>query len=150
MIRTRRENNANKAVTGINITPFTDVCLVLLIIFLLTATDLNQRPDQGINITAPTADNSEMMPSAPIIIEMDKNQNIYLNTELVRFEDLKDRLIDIYAKQPNLAPQDKIVIIRADRLLPYDTVMKLMDIAAGAGSANIVLGTEDDSLPELE
>ena len=146
MIRMRRSNsNTNKKVTDINITPFTDVCLVLLIIFLLTATDLSSRPDQGLDIALPTTDNTVSMPSAPLVIEIDRAANFYINQELTSFQDLRSDLLAIFESQPNVLPEDRMVVIKADKNLPYDYVAQTIGIAGSIGVANIYLGTDDET-----
>jgi len=145
MIRTPRNNSANKAVTGINITPFTDVCLVLLIIFLLTATDLNKTPDKGKEIPLPTSDTYETMPSQPIIIEIDRAENLFLNGKLVSFSTLASELNALFIEFPLAENDERIVVIKADKKIAYENVIKTMDIAGSVGSSTIMLGVDDNN-----
>ena len=144
MIRTPRNNSANKAVTGINITPFTDVCLVLLIIFLLTATDLNKTPDKGKPIELPAADLSTTLPAQPIIIEIDESLNLFLNDKLVSFSTLSEELKTTLSEYKNYAPDNSYtVVIKAYKGIPYEHIITAMDLAQSAGNVILMLAVDD-------
>jgi len=144
MIRTPRNNSANKAVTGINITPFTDVCLVLLIIFLLTATDLNKMPEKGKEIELPSADLATTLPAQPIILEIDESVNLFLNDKLVSFPTLAKELSTVISEsQPYTPDTYHNVVIKAYKGIPYEHIIQAMDIVQSAGNIIIMLAIDD-------
>jgi len=145
MIRTRRSNNTNRTITGINITPFTDVCLVLLIIFLLTASDLihrDQMPEKGIIVPLPQADNTTILPAAPIIIDIDDTGNIFLNEKLSSLDKLHDDLI-YFAENYPTDNAKQLIVINADKQIEYEKVIQVINIAGKAGVGTVALATVD-------
>jgi biopolymer transport protein TolR len=84
-----------QALSEINVTPFVDVMLVLLIIFMVTAPLLQQ----GIDVTLPQARGKEMPPAERVIITVKKDGNIYLDKTTVTLETLKSNLSKISDKE---------------------------------------------------
>jgi len=76
----------------INVTPFVDVMLVLLIIFMATAPMLQQ----GIGIKLPEAKNTKAKISKePFILQIKKDQKVYIGTQSILIDDLKEKLVTL-------------------------------------------------------
>jgi biopolymer transport protein ExbD len=138
MIRTKRPQFV-KMISDINITPFTDVCLVLLIIFMVTATFLTQ--NMGLNIALPKATSSQQLPPREVTIWVNKAGQIKVDEAWVTPRDLISLL-----QQKLGAAQVRAVTIRGDERVPYGTVVTIMDAATRLG-ADITLAAEVDAGP---
>lgn len=120
----------------INITPFTDVLLVLLIIFMIAATSVIQN---GFNISLPTAIKSDDASNANIIVSITKNNTIYVGASPLR----EDELL-AYLKRLKKAKNTDRVIIMADGNVEYSKVIAVMDKAKDADLTQIALATQKD------
>jgi biopolymer transport protein TolR len=103
-----------QALSEINVTPFVDVMLVLLIIFMVTAPLMQQ----GIDVDLPQAKGKELSPTERIIITVKKSGKIYVNKSSVTLKSLKTKL----SKKTN-----KEVFLKADKDVPYDWNRKIRD-----------------------
>lgn len=120
----------------INVTPFVDVMLVLLIIFMVTAPMMAQ----GISVALPQA-TAEALPSdnSEIIVSLDKNGRIFINETQVAIELLQKNL-----KEAVAAKTDKKVYLKADRNVPYGDVVKVMSEVKAAGVDKLGMVTQPD------
>ena len=118
-----------QALSEINVTPFVDVMLVLLIIFMVTAPLLQQ----GIDVTLPQARGKEMPPAERVIITVKKDGNIYLDKTTVTLETLKLNLSKI---------SDKEVFLKADKDVPYGIVVTIMGELREIGIEKLGMVTE--------
>ena len=131
----RRRGHSNRLIAEINVTPFVDVTLVLLIIFMVAAPLLTV----GVSIDLPKT-SATPLPNEqeePLTITLTETGNLWLQKTEVEFADLDNKLKSILAERNN----DKI-FLRADGTNSYDTVMKLMGALNGAGFNNIGLVTD--------
>ena len=131
----RRRGRSNRPIAEINVTPFVDVTLVLLIIFMVAAPLLTV----GVSIDLPKT-SATPLPNEqeePLTITLTETGNLWLQKTEVEFADLDNKLKSILAERSN----DKI-FLRADGTNSYDTVMKLMGALNGAGFNNIGLVTD--------
>ena len=131
----RRKSNSNRPIAEINVTPFVDVTLVLLIIFMVAAPLLTVGVSIELPKTAATPLPNEQ--EEPLTITLTETGNLWLQKTEVEFADLDNKLKSILAERSN----DKI-FLRADGTNSYDTVMKLMGALNGAGFNNIGLVTD--------
>jgi biopolymer transport protein TolR len=118
-----------QALSEINVTPFVDVMLVLLIIFMVTAPLLQQ----GIDVTLPQAKGKEMPPAERVIITVKKDGNIYLDKTTVTLETLKSNLSKISEKE---------VFLKADKDVPYGIVVTIMGELREIGIEKLGMVTE--------
>ena len=115
-----------RAIVEINITPFTDVILVLLVIFMITTPLMLQ---SGIKVNLPHAVSAKAFDTAGqiSIIVTDKDL-IYLNNLLITKNELKDKIGLMRKKDPDLK-----VVIFSDRLARFKDIVSVLDILNGEG-----------------
>ncbi len=118
-----------QALSEINVTPFVDVMLVLLIIFMVTAPLLQQ----GIDINLPQAKGKEMPPTERIIITIKKDGKIYLDKSAVTLQSLRLKL----SKSMN-----REVFLKADKDVPYGNVVSVMGELREIGIEKLGMVTE--------
>ena len=131
--RTSREH---RAFSEINVTPFFDVMLVLLIIFMVTAPML----EQGIDVDLPeTTTQALQMRDEPLILSVKKDGTYHLARQQVPVEELEGKLRAIFE-----GAEEKEVYLRADKDAPYGTVVKAMAAARLAGAKTVGIVTEPE------
>lgn len=118
-----------QALSEINVTPFVDVMLVLLVIFMVTAPLLQQ----GIDVNLPQAKGKELSPAERIVITIKKGGKIYLDRSSVTIKTLKLKL----SKKPN-----KEVFLKADKDVPYGTIVMVMGELREIGIEKLGMITE--------
>jgi len=120
----------------INVTPFVDVVLVLLIIFMVTAPMMQQ----GIDVDLPeTTTQNLRVRDEPLIITVKKGGTYYLANTEVTEEELGAKLQAILA-----GLDDKGVFLRADRAADYGAVVKALAAARLAGATKLGMVTEPE------
>ena len=126
--------NRRQALSEINVTPFVDVMLVLLIIFMVTAPMMTQ----GVDVSLPKA-NSESLTTdeEPLILSIDKSNRIYIDDYEVSFSYLKDKISRILKKKPG-----RKVFLKADETISYGLAIKVMSEVKNAGVENLGMITE--------
>jgi biopolymer transport protein TolR len=127
---------AGSALSEINITPFVDVVLVLLIIFLITAPMLIR----GIDVNVPRSESRNTEPDERLVVAITKDQVIYLDDQPIPLLRLEKVLAGL--KGRNAAAS---IYIKADKDVPYGMVIKVMDAAKKAGIDKLGMMTEPTS-----
>jgi len=122
-----------KIMAEINITPFTDVVLVLLIIFMIATPFIYQ---SSMNVQLPQASKSEET-SRDMIVTINPRGEIFLDNSKVDLGTLKTKLSAAVRRKPNAS-----VIINGDKNVRYDSVIQVMDVLTQAGVKNPALGIE--------
>ena len=117
----------------INITPFTDVVLVLLIIFMIATPFIYQ---SSLKVQLPQASKSEEA-SRDLIITINAQGDVFLEDKKLDLVTLKYRLTAMVKGKP-----DTTVIINGDKNAKYDSVMQVMDVLTRSGVKNPGLGIE--------
>ena len=130
----RSRHGAGRLISGINITPLTDVVLVLLVIFMI-ATPLLIRSE--IKVTLPRTTSADAAAESSLVVTIDPAGTIYLNGAKVAFADLRGALGAALKKQAN-AP----VIIMGDRDVRYDLVVQVLEIARSSGVSRLSLAVQ--------
>ncbi len=123
--------------SDINITPYIDILLVLLIIFMVI-TPVRQQ-DLEVKVPQPSEDNAKNAPPPAdvIVVSMTETAQLAINQEPINITELGAKLRDIYSARAN-----KNMFISASAKLPYGDVVKIIDIAKGAGVQDVGLLTE--------
>ncbi len=125
-----KKNNKKEAFSDINITPLVDVMLVLLVIFMVTTPMLVK----GIRVNLPkTKSGVTKIEKKNIIISIDKEGRYYLDKVPIKLDALKD-----YLK----AHKGRAVIIKADSMVNYGTVVSLIDMIKTIGISRVGLATQ--------
>jgi biopolymer transport protein TolR len=118
----------------INVTPFVDVMLVLLVIFLVTAPLMQQ----GMDVNLPeTTTQALRVKDSPLILSVTKQGEFYLARKQVAEKELQAKLEAVFE-----ARGSKEVFLRADKEAPYGVVVRAMAAARGAGSTKLGIVTE--------
>ena len=118
------------------LTSLIDIVFLLLIYFLLTT---NFMVEEGIKIKLPQARAAAPQTEEVITVYVDKQGRAFLGTEEVSFDKLFDRLREMIGGQEN-----KLVVIRADRGVILNKVVKVMDVAKASGAGRLCLATEKE------
>jgi len=126
-----------RAFAEINVTPFVDVVLVLLIIFMVTAPMMQQ----GIDVDLPeTTTQNLRVHNEPLIITVKKDGTYYLANTTVTEKELGAKLSAILS-----GLDDKGVFLRADKSADYGSVVKALAAARIAGATKLGMVTEPES-----
>lgn len=124
----------SQSMNEMNLIPLIDIMLVLMIIFLLTATVLN--PTVPLDLPKTSALINEQPPEA-IQISIDKDAGIFWDSDPISMEELGVRL-----QQQSGAGKDPSVLLRADKESRYETVAQVLAVASQAGLSKIVFVNE--------
>ena len=126
--------NKKQLMNEINVTPFVDVMLVLLIIFMITAPLLTT----GIKVNLPkSAAKSISEKKEPITITVDKKKQIYLQKKKFNEKDLIIKLMELKKQDKDLK-----IYIRGDKNINYGSIIELMGKINRAGFKKVALVTE--------
>lgn len=127
----------------INVTPFVDVMLVLLIIFMVTAPMMTT----GVELDLPRAEAQAMTAENQLVLSMTADEQYFIsdgsgNDRDVPLNELPAKLRAIAEANP-----DRPVFVRADGSLRYDKVLQLLDLAKDAGIVKVGLVTDPAAKP---
>lgn len=132
MVAPKRSSQSASSLSDINITPFVDVVLVLLIIFMLTAPILQS----GIEVELPKTKTVKAITEERLVVTIDRSQRLYLGNELVNVNALGTLL------QAKMPAGQQAVFVRCDESVPFGTFATVMDTIRQAGVENISVVTE--------
>ena len=133
MAFTNPRGRTQSSLSEINITPFVDVVLVLLVIFMLTAPIL----ESGIEVDLPKTKTVKIVSEEKVVITIDKNQTIYVGNDAVNIHQLGKTVLD-QLKGPGNQP----VFIRCDGRVSVGALFKVVDALKQAGFNNLNFVTE--------
>ena len=138
----QKPSQPRKALSEINVTPFVDVMLVLLIIFMVTTSVI---VNQAIRVDLPKAANAEESPESTIALVLTNSGELYLNGKEIEegdlYEIIPSRLVD---------GADVKAIISADKNCLHGDVIHLIDVIKGLGITKFALNIERVSVKDLE
>lgn len=126
-----RTDRRSSVLSEINVTPFVDVMLVLLVIFMVTAPLLQQ----GIDVDLPAAKGKALPSEERISIVIRKDHSIYMNETPVTLLELRKKLTAISRLNPD-------IFLKADRDVPYGFVVNIMGEIKETGIEKIGMVTE--------
>lgn len=127
------------SLSEINVTPFVDVMLVLLIIFMVTAPMIQS----GIGVNLPQAETDAVPAEEGLTLTITKDRYIHIEDSVINQFLLEQKLKEYF-----FGKEKKIVFIRADEDLPYGFVIRILDIAKKAGIEIVGLVVEPLELEE--
>jgi len=131
-----RPGSHRRAFSEINVTPFVDVMLVLLIIFMVAAPMLQQ----GIQVDLPKTTTQPLrMDTEPLVLTVKKDGTYLLARQEIPLAELQAKLEAIFE-----GLDEKDIFVRADTDAPYGTVVKAMSAARLAGARSVGIVTEPE------
>jgi biopolymer transport protein TolR len=135
-----RQRVRKRPMAEINVVPYIDVMLVMLVIFMITAPLLTQ----GVKVDLPEASAETMPPEEqePLVVNVDASGNLYLNIaddprKPISGEDLKQRVAAVLRRR-----HDQSVLVRGDHAADYGSVVAAMVLLQQAGVPSVGLVTE--------
>ncbi len=129
-------SDSDELMSEINVTPFVDVMLVLLIIFMVAAPMMVQ----GVNVDLPKASTKPLKTNQEnLVVSIDNERKVYINNQVVNVEYLAEKLTKI---MENL--ETKNVYLRADKRVPYGIVINVVSKIKHAGVDSIGMITLPD------
>lgn len=136
-----RRSSKRRSIAEINVVPYVDVMLVLLVIFMVTAPMINQ----GVEVELPTA-SARPLPKdtqLPIILSVNTKGDLFLNISAVPQSPINSRKMQDEVMSALQRNSKRPVIVKADKNASYDLVIKAMVLLQQAGVPNIGLETSD-------
>lgn len=137
-------SNRHRPVSDINVVPYIDVMLVLLVIFMITAPLLTQ----GVQVNMPDA-KAKVLPSQekpPLILSVDKLGHLYLNVSATPTLPMTPEQVAVRVaaelKLGQAENQSRPVLVKADQAVNYGDVVQAMALLQQAGATNIGLMTQ--------
>jgi biopolymer transport protein TolR len=132
----------SRLLSEINVTPFVDVMLVLLVIFMVTAPMMTS----GVKVEVPETSHEKMdIDSKGLIVSIDRSRKVFINEYQLNPEEIAERLPQILESK-----QAEEVYLKADKTLPYGFVMTVMASIRDAGVEKIGMVTVPSAGPEKQ
>ena len=135
-----RHRIRKRPMSEINVVPYIDVMLVLLVIFMITAPLLSQ----GVKVDLPQTPSEPLPPTEkePVVVSVDSSGNFFINygdaqDKPVAPETLANRIGALLKYQPGIP-----VYVKGDTNVPYGRVVEVMALLQGAGVSGVGLMTE--------
>ena len=133
MAITTREGKTQTTLAEINMIPFIDIVLVLLIIFMVTAPVIQS----GIEVSVPQTQLVREISEERMVVTVDKEQRVYLQNDPVQVDELGAKI-----REKLLDPSRQSVYLRADGAVPWGTLAVVMDRLKVAGIENVSVITQ--------
>ena len=127
------DRRAGTSLSDINIVPFVDVVLVLLIIFMITAPILQS----GIEVELPKTKTVKEISDERLVVTIDRAQRIYLGNEAVNIRELGSKIL-----QQSPDAKARAVYVRSDATVPFGSFATVMDALYQAGIQQVSVVTE--------
>ena len=124
--------STQSSLSEINMVPFIDVVLVLLIIFMITAPILQS----GIEVDVPKTHTVKEITQQRLVVTMDKNQLLYLGNDPINIHQLADKI-----KKQSKSQKD-VIYLRADETVPFGAFCTVIDTLRQSGISNISIVTQ--------
>jgi len=133
----QRTTSRRTVLAQINVTPFVDVMLVLLIIFMITAPMM----EKGVDVALPEVENAPNLAAVkePLVITVTSKGQIMVGSNRV---DSSDKLVPVL-QQILAEREDKTVFLEADKAVPYGKVVQVMAAVKRAGVAKLGMVAEE-------
>lgn len=130
--------SADDVKSDINVTPLVDVCLVLLIIFMVVTPMLQK----GVDVSLPITHNPDKKPDNEnqLIVSIKADSTIFLDANWIPKNDFLNQMKELHDRNPS-----KEILIKGDSRLEYKEVKKVMDMLNEAGFENVGLITQREA-----
>ena len=143
-----QSGRSRRPISEMNVVPYIDVMLVLLIIFMVTAPLLTQ----GVQVELPDAaaeaiDPGELQNRPPIVLSIDREGRLYLNDGDRPAEPVEDRLVEARVAVALRRAPGLPVFVKGDRAVPYGRVVEAMVLLQSAGAAKVGFLTDSVVAP---
>jgi biopolymer transport protein ExbD/biopolymer transport protein TolR len=133
MAFTNAQGRTQSSLADINVTPFVDVVLVLLIIFMVTAPVLQS----GIEVQVPRTRTVKQISEERLVISINREQQVFLNNDPVNINQIAAK---IHEKIRD--PQGQAIYVRADENVPFGAFATVMDAVKSSGITNVSIVTQ--------
>lgn len=133
MAFTNPQGRTQTSLSEINVTPFVDVVLVLLIIFMLTAPILQS----GIEVQVPKTRTVREISEERVVLSIDRQQRVYLGNDPININQIPRKL-----REKIRDPERQSIYLRSDKDVPFGAFAALMDSVKQAGINNVSIVTE--------
>ncbi len=133
MAFTNNKGRTQSSLSEINITPFVDVVLVLLVMFMVTAPILQS----GIEVEVPKTKTVKEITEERLVITIDKDQRVFLGNDPININEIADRLHEKIRD-----PQGQSIFIRSDENVPFGAFATVMDAVKQTGITNVSIVTQ--------
>jgi biopolymer transport protein ExbD/biopolymer transport protein TolR len=130
---TNNKGRTQSSLSEINITPFVDVVLVLLVMFMVTAPILQS----GIEVEVPKTKTVKEISEERLVITIDKDQKVYLGNDPININEISTRL-----QEKIRDPRGQSVFIRSDENVPFGAFATVMDAVKQTGITNVSIVTQ--------
>jgi biopolymer transport protein TolR len=127
------ERQTGTTLSEINMVPFIDVVLVLLIIFMITAPILQS----GIDVDVPKTKTVKELTEARMVVTIDRGQRVYLNDKPVNIHDVGQQVL-----AQSHDPKTQAVYVRCDESVPFGSWATVVDALRQAGITNVSVVTQ--------
>ena len=127
------DRQAGTTLSEINMVPFIDVVLVLLIIFMITAPILQS----GIDVDVPKTKTVKELTEARMVVTIDRGQRVYLNDKPVNIHEVGQQVV-----AQSHDPKTQAVYLRCDESVPFGSWATVVDALRQAGIQNISVVTQ--------
>jgi biopolymer transport protein ExbD/biopolymer transport protein TolR len=127
------QRETSTSLSDINMVPFIDVVLVLLIIFMITAPILQS----GIDVDVPKTKTVKELTEVRMVVTIDRAQRVYLNDKPVNIHELGQQIL---SQSPN--PKRQAVYVRCDETVPFGSWATVVDTLRQAGFQNVSVVTQ--------
>ncbi len=128
----------SKLLTAFNFSSLTDIVMLLLIFFLLTSQFVITT---GVQVKLPKSETSETVNENQFIVTITKTNDIYFGSERISLGELADKIIKFPDQQ-----REKNLVIKADKEVPIEILIKVIDIAKSSGINKFTIATEKESI----
>ncbi len=126
-----------KLLTAFNYSSLTDIVMLLLIFFLLTSQFVITT---GVQVKLPKSETSDTVNENQFIVTITKTNDIYFGSDKISLAELGEKIL----QQKNQL--DKNLVIKADKEVSIDILIKVIDIAKGTGVNKFTIATEKETL----
>ena len=133
MALTTREGKTQTTLAEINMIPFIDIVLVLLIIFMVTAPIIQS----GIEVNVPKTQVVREISEEKLIVTIDKKQTVYLQNDPVNVHEIGRKI-----REKLLDPTRQSIYLQADQAVPFQTFASVLDELKLAGIENVSIVTQ--------